>query len=95
MMNVEQLTHYPEVPFPVSAELTFLRQQTGQDETTILIQALHLGLNALYRETIEQVFIDGELSREKAVEMLGAQRVAELEYAQHALAQDIAQGLNL
>jgi hypothetical protein len=76
-------------------ELTFLRQQTGQDESTILIQALHLGLNELYCQAVEQQFIDGNFPREKAVELLGTDRVYVIEYAQQALAQDIVQGLSL
>lgn len=94
-MDVNQLTNLMETSSPIADELTFLRQQTGQDETTILIKALHLGLNALYRQTVEQLFIDGTLSREKALKILGMERINDLEYAQQALAQDITQGLNL
>ena len=94
-MDVNQLTNLMETSSPIADELTFLRQQTGQDEITILIKALHLGLNALYRQTVEQLFIDGALSREKALRILGMERINDLEYAQQALAQDITQGLNL
>jgi len=94
-MNVYQFSHLSESSLPIAEELTFLREQTGQDETTILIQALHLGLETLYRQHVEQLFIEGTLPREKAMKILGTERVAELEYAQYAIEQDVMQGLNL
>ncbi len=75
-------------------ELTFLTQHMGQSEATILAQALQVGLHQLYRQTVEQLCIDGGMTRQEAVTILGEERIAELEYAQQALAQDVAQGLN-
>ena len=94
-MNVYQFSHLSESSLPIAEELTFLQEQTGQDETTILIHALHLGLETLYRQHVEQLFIEGTFSREKAIEILGTERVVDLEYAQRALEQDVMQGLNL
>ncbi len=94
-MDAYQFSHLPKNTLPIIEELTFLRQQTGQDESTILIQALHLGLETLYRQRVEQLFIEGTFPREKAMKILGTERVAELEYTQHALEQDVMQGLNL
>ncbi len=94
-MNAYQFSHLSKNTLPIAEELTFLREQTGQDETTILIQALHLGLETLYRQRVEQLFIDGTFPREKAIEILGTGRVAELEYAQQAIEQDVMQGLKL
>jgi hypothetical protein len=93
-MNIHQLTNTDSL-LPVADELTFLKQQTGQDEAAILVRALHLGLNLLYREAAEQLFIDGSFPRDKAAEILGTDRVADIEYAQQALAQDITRGLSL
>lgn len=76
-------------------ELTFLTQYTNEDETTILTRALDIGLNHLYRQAVEQAFIDGQLSRTTAVAILGQERVEEIEYARQALAEDIARGLEL
>lgn len=94
-MSMIQFADIHDSAFAITEELTFLRRHTGQDESTILIQALHLGLNELYRQTVEQQFIDGSIPREDALEMLGIDRVDEIEYAQQALAQDIVQGLSL
>lgn len=75
--------------------LRFLAEQTGQDEETILARALRLGLDLLYREVVEQAFIEGAISREEAVAVLGEERVAEIEYARQALAEDIIRGLEM
>jgi hypothetical protein len=76
-------------------ELAFLTEYTGQDEVTLLARALHLGLDVLYREAIEQAFIDETVTREEAMATLGRERVEEIEYARQALAQDVARGLHL
>ena len=78
----------------ISEELAFLTEFTGEDEATLLLRAVQLGLQLLYRDTVEQGFVDGVLSREEAVAALGEARIAELEYAKHALAVDVARGLN-
>ncbi|OQY60030.1 MAG: hypothetical protein B6245_03485 [Desulfobacteraceae bacterium 4572_88] len=93
-MNIHQLTN-PDSPLPIADELTFLKQQTGQDEAAILVRALHVGLDLLCRQLAEQLFIDGSFSRDKAVDVLGADRISEIEYAQKTLTKDIAQGLEL
>jgi hypothetical protein len=76
-------------------ELAFLAEYTGQDEVTLLARALQLGLDVLYREAIEQAFIDGAVTREEAIATLGHERVDEIEYARQALTQDVTRGLNL
>ncbi len=85
----------PEISTSVVRELTFLTQHTGQDEGALLTHALHLGLDLLYQQAMEQAFIDDAATREDAVNALGNERVKELEYAKHALAQDVARGLKL
>lgn len=88
-----QVTH--DSQRPIVQELVFLIQRTGQDELTLLSQAMRLGLGLLYRQTAEQAFIDGMLTRSEAVAALGAERVSEIEYAKQALAQDVRRGLGL
>ncbi len=73
--------------------LTFLKQHTGQDETQLFGKALLLGLQLLYQQTVEQAFIEETLPRHEAINLLGAERVTELEYAKQALLQDINQAL--
>ena len=81
-----------ELRSPVTLELAFLTERTGQDELTLLSQALRLGLSLLYQQTVEQAFIDEALTRTEAVAALGPERVAQIEYAKQALAQDLARG---
>lgn len=76
-------------------ELKFLTEHTGQDETALLARALRLGVDELYRQAMEQAFIDEAVTREDALSTLGRQRVEELEYAMLALKQDVAYGLAL
>lgn len=80
---------------PVIQELAFLTERTGQDELTLLSQALRLGLSLLYQQTVEQAFIDEALTRAEAVAALGRERVAQIEYAKQALARDVARGWGL
>ena len=78
----------------VTGKLAFITRQTGQDEITLLGQALRLGLDLLYRQSIERAFIDGAMPREQAVAILGLGQVEEIEYSKQALAQDILRGLD-
>ncbi len=80
---------------PISEELAFLAQHTGEDEAALLTRALHLGLDLLYRESVERAFSDGKIGAEDAAEVLGLERVKDIEYAKEALAQDVARGLEL
>lgn len=52
-------------------------------------------LELLRRQNAERAFIDGALPYPQAVEILGPERVAEIEYARQALLQDITRGLSL
>jgi hypothetical protein len=76
-------------------ELAFLKEHTGEDEAILLSRAVDLGLQILYREAVEQAFIDETIPRQEAIAVLGLDRVAELEYAKQALETDIRRGLNL
>ncbi len=81
-------------PLQIAGKLSFITRQTGQDEITLLGQALRLGLDLLYHQSIERAFIDGAMSREQAIAILGLEQVKEIEYAKQALAQDITRGLD-
>lgn len=62
---------------------------------SLLSQALDMGLGMLYRQTVEDAFINDKLSRDDAVAALGIERVTDIEYVKRALHQDIARGLGL
>lgn len=76
-------------------ELRFLAERMGQDEETLLARALRLGIEMMYQQVVEQAFIEGTISREEAAAVLGEERLAEIEYAKQALAEDVARGVSL
>ncbi len=76
-------------------ELRFLAERMGQDEETLLARALRLGIEVMYQQVVEQAFIEGTISREEAAAVLGEERLAEIEYAKQALAEDVARGVTL
>ncbi|MDM8559521.1 ATP-binding protein [Candidatus Parabeggiatoa sp. HSG14] len=68
---------------------SFLDQKIEQDEAVILANALQIGLNQLYQKTAEQNFMEGALLRDKALMLLGKEKVARLEYLRQAFPPDI------
>ena len=79
----------------VAHSLAFLKEHTGEDELTLIGRALDLGLYELTVQVAEQAFVDGDMARDEATAVLGAERVRDLEYAKQALAQDVQRGLDL
>ncbi len=79
----------------ISEELGYLRQQTGEDEAALLARAVRVGLQVLLAETVEKALIEETISTEEATAILGQERVKDIQYAKHALAQDVARGLGL
>jgi len=80
---------------PVSRAISFLVEYTNQDEATILASALRSGLALLYRQAVEQAYVDDNLPRSEALTILGSESVAELDYAKRALLTDIKRGLGV
>jgi hypothetical protein len=77
----------------LTEHLDFLLAQEGRDEATVLAQALRTGVEALYREALVEAYLLGKISREKALEELGLERLAEVEYQRNALRRDVEWGL--
>ena len=77
----------------LTEHLDFLLAQEGRDEATVLAQALRTGVEALYREALVEAYLLGKMSREKALEELGLERLAEVEYQRNALRRDVEWGL--
>ena len=74
-------------------KIDLLLKKRGDDEATLLGHAVELGLDELYRAEIKSAYLRGELSREQAAEVLGADTVDELDYAREAVRADVAWGL--
>jgi hypothetical protein len=77
----------------LTEHLDFLVTQKGQDEATVLAQALRAGIEALYQETLTEAYLLGEVPRETVLRELGSERLAEIDYQRDALRRDVAWGL--
>ena len=74
-------------------QLAFVVAQRNADETLILAEAVREGIHLLYAEAITEAFLLGDISRDAAIQELGADRVVEIEYTRDALQRDITWGL--
>ncbi|HEV2851834.1 MAG TPA: hypothetical protein VHC97_03430 [Thermoanaerobaculia bacterium] len=77
----------------LAARLDFLVSQKGEDEATVLAQALRKGVETLYEEALAEAFLMGEVPRETALRELGHDRLAEIEYQRDVLKRDVEWGL--
>ena len=77
----------------LTEHLDFLVTQKGQDEATVLAQALRAGIEALYQETLTEAYLLGKVPRETVLRELGSERLAEIDYQRDALRRDVAWGL--
>jgi hypothetical protein len=77
----------------LAEHLDFLIAQKGQDEATVLAQAIRAGVEVLYRETLIEAYLLGKVPRETALSELGSERLAEVDYQRDALRHDVAWGL--
>lgn len=77
----------------LTEHLDFLVTQKGQDEATVLAQALRAGIEALYQETLTEAYLLGKVSRETVLSELGSERLAEIDDQRDALRRDVVWGL--
>lgn len=78
----------------VQERINFLVRSTGRTEAQILAEAIETGLAALCTKHIEEAYLAGEIDRGQAVQELGQEAVDELDYARHAIEQDVRWGLS-
>lgn len=77
----------------LSQHLEFLISRSGQDEATVLAQALRKGIDALYEETLIEEFLLGRVAREAVLQALGPERLDEIEYQRNVLQREVGWGL--
>lgn len=77
----------------LSEHLDFLVSQRGQDEATVLAQALRAGIEALYREALTEAYLLGKVPRETALRELGTEQIGEIEHQRDALRRDVKWGM--
>lgn len=73
--------------------LDFLVTRKGEDEATVIAQALRTGVEALYQEALTEAYLLGQVSRVTALEELGLERLEEIEYQRDVLRRDFEWGL--
>ena len=72
----------------ITEKLAFIAAERQQEETVLLAQAVHAGIQALYHEAVTEAFLAGRISREDALADLGPERLAEIEYQRDAIQRD-------
>lgn len=77
----------------LAEHLDFLVAERGEDEATILAEALRAGVEALYRETLIEGFLLGRIPRERLVHEIGPEGIAEIELQRDAIRRDVEWGL--
>ena len=78
----------------LTQQLAFVMSQRHQDEATVLGEAVREGVQALYRETLIEAYLTGQVAREMVLKELGPEELEEIEYQRNALKRDVAWGLN-
>lgn len=77
----------------VSERVRELAEHHEMDESAVIQQAVEAGVETLYRDMIVSRYLDDEITREEAVEYLGAELVEEIEVAREAVEEDVTWGL--
>ena len=77
----------------VSERVHELAEHHGLDESAVIQQALEAGVETLYRDMVVSRYLADEISREEAVDQLGADIVNEVETARDAVEDDVRWGL--
>ena len=77
----------------LAEHLDFLIAQKGQDEATVLAQAIRAGVEVLYREAQTEAYLLGNVPRETALRELGSEHLTEVDYQRDTLRRDVAWGL--
>ncbi len=78
----------------LTQKLNFVLTQRRQDEATVLGQAMREGIHALYRETLIEAYLLGQVARDLVLKELGPEELENVEYQRDALKRDVAWGLS-
>lgn len=77
----------------MTEKLSFVVTRRHQDEATLLALAVRAGIDALYRETMTEAYLMGEVPREAAAQALGQEQLEDLEYQRDCLRRDVEWGM--
>lgn len=79
----------------VRKELEYLLKEAGKEATTLLAEAMEEGVHLLYKRYVSEAYLMKKMGREKAIQLLGASAIEELENAWQAVESDIRWGLRV
>lgn len=71
-----------------------LARYRGVSESEILEQAIERGVEDLWTKSVLSKYIEGEIERERAVELVGLDKVRQAEDEMEAVEEDIEWGTN-
>lgn len=77
----------------LAQQLSFVIARRQQDEATVLAQAVREGIKCLYRESVIEAYLLGQITREQALKELGAEELEAIEYQRDTLRRDVEWGL--
>lgn len=79
----------------VSERVRELARHRGVEESEVIQQAVETGIETLYRDLIISRYLDGAMSREEAVDELGADILDEVVAAREAIEEDVEWSLHV
>lgn len=77
----------------VSNRVRELAEHHDMDESAVIQRAVEAGIETLYRDMLISMYLADEITREEAVDELGAAVVEDVESARDAVEEDIEWGL--
>lgn len=77
----------------MTEKLSFVVTRRHQDEATLLALAVRAGIDALYRKTMTEAYLMGEVPRGAAAQALGQEQLEDLEYQRDCLQRDVEWGM--
>lgn len=78
----------------VSDRMRELAQYLGVDESEVIQQAVETGVETLFRDMVIGRYLDGDITREEAIDELGVDVVEDVESAREAIEEDVEWGLH-
>lgn len=78
----------------VSTRVRKIARHRDSDESQVVQQAVEKGVEALWRDVVVAEYLEGERSREDAIEELGADVVREVDRAADYVEEDVEWGLD-
>jgi predicted DNA-binding protein len=69
--------------------LAYLVKTSGRNENEIMAEAIEKGVAIIYQKYIANDYLSGKLSREQAVNILGAHHVEQMEQTRQHVEQNI------